>query len=162
MNKRCLAKAAPEKCYTLTAIIIHSRGTDRLNLSPRHPLWRRHGLLMIQDNETQQQAGHGFGFKGYLREKTPVSGKVVARQVLSRRVSSAKINKLMAQLTSTSTSNSSAVITNKTKQYCIWRYNCIDHLLVCLHFCGFKCRLLRAYQKAARRWSRRRGYLAAK
>ncbi|WP_156115794.1 hypothetical protein [Colwellia psychrerythraea] len=102
---------------------------------------------MIQDNTTQQQAGHGFGFNGYLREKTPAAGNIIARQVLGRRVSPATINKLMARLTSS------------PKPYCIWRYNCIDHLLVCLRGCGYKSRLLRGYQKSARRWSRRRGDL---
>jgi len=155
VKKQHTATTAPQKYYTVTAIIRYSRATDRLNLSVRHPLWRRHGLLMIKDNETQLQAGHGFGFKGYLREKTPPPGTIIARQVLSRRVSPEKINKLMTLLSSTSK-------TSERKQYCIWRYNCIDHLLVCLHGCGYKSRLLRAYQKSARRWSRRRGYLRAK
>jgi len=159
VNKQCSVNVVPKKYYTLTAIIIYSRGGDRLNLSPRHPLWRRHGLLMIQDNTTQQQAGHGFGFNGYLREKTPAAGNIIARQVLGRRVSPATINKLMARLTSSASSSSSATATTSAKQYCIWRYNCIDHLLVCLRGCGYKSRLLRGYQKSARRWSRRRGYL---
>jgi hypothetical protein len=157
VKKQCSVNGVPKKYYTLTAIIIYSRGTDRLNLSLRHPLWRRHGLLMIQDNETQQQAGHGFGFNGYLRERTPAVSNIVARQVLGRRVSAATINKLMARLTSTT--SSSRPEATSTNQYCIWRYNCIDHLLVCLRGCGYKSRLLRTYQKSARRWSRRRGYL---
>ena len=133
--------------YLLTAYIRHSYATDRLGLPPQHPLYRKHACLVIRDLKNKTAAAHGFGFNGYLCEPMPKRSKILYKQSFSVSKNEQRIANLYNGLTSRYTPN-----------YCIKRYNCVDHLLICLHEQGFHSHLLNYFKRKNRRWYQQRGH----
>jgi len=118
-----------------------SRATDALGLARNHPLYHRHASLIFRNNHNASWYAYGFGFAGFGVEPIPKKEKVFARELITKHMPAAKVDRLFETLNQ-----------GRSAQYDIAKYNCVDHLIVGLKAVGKHSRLFNHYQYLNRGW----------